>query len=292
VQDLRRDAQQLYAWMIGPFAEELNQSANNQNQQRQLIVELDGVLAQIPMQALVAPDGNYLGDEFLVLNSVGFKSGELRQETFSRETRALVVANPAVLGPSAAQFRSLADDSSKEATAVQNAFSANPQLLQGRDATIPALQDRLPNVEIVHFSGHGYDNGDNGALLFAPTDPMTDYDPLRSSEVARQDWSRVRLVVLSACAAASGETHGPHNPDSLVRALIRAGPPRVVAALWNVESGATLELMSEFYSSLGQGKNPAQALRAAQQRMQHPNLEHSEWTHPYFWAGFQVYGTT
>ncbi|HEV2992082.1 MAG TPA: CHAT domain-containing protein [Candidatus Angelobacter sp.] len=283
-QDLRRDAQQLYAWMIGPFEQQLNQPANNQNQPRQLIVELDGALAGIPMQALMSADGKYLGDQFFILNSVGLRARELRQETFSRDTRALVIANPA-LGASADQFSPL-PDSLKEADAVQNAFSVKPLLLEGRGATITALQDRLPTVELVHFSGHGYVNGENGALLFAATDTTSPYNALRSSEVARQDWSRIRLVVLSACSAAAGETRGPHNPDSLVRALISAGPPRVVAALWNVDSGATLELMREFYKSLGQGKTPDQALHAAQQKIRLGSQGHA-----YYWAGLQLYGT-
>ena len=178
----------------------------------------------------------------------------------------------------------------KEADEIQKVCSA-PVQLRGDQATITNLQKQLPQVELVHFSGHGYVNGENGALLFAAKYPKDDYDPLRSSEVAHQNWSRVRLVVLSACAAAAGETRGPHNPDSLVRALISAGPPRVVAALWNVESGTTLELMKEFYKSLGQGKTPDQALHAAQQKMRLGIPGHPEWAHPYYWAGFQLYGT-
>jgi CHAT domain-containing protein len=275
--------------MVGPFAEQLNQSSNNQSQPHQLIVELDGALAEIPVQALMTADGRYLGERFVILNSVGLRAGELRQETFSRETRTVVVADPTVHGPSTVQFHPL-PDSLKEADEIQKVFPASVQLREDQ-ATIANLQKQLPEVELVHFSGHGYVNGENGALLFAAKDPKDDYDPLRSSEVAHQNWSRVRLVVLSACAAAAGETRGPQNPESLVRALISAGSPRVVAALWNVQSGATLELMKEFYSSLGRGKTPAQALYSAQQKIQHSSLQHSDWIHPYYWAGFQLYGT-
>ncbi|HEV3038295.1 MAG TPA: CHAT domain-containing protein [Candidatus Angelobacter sp.] len=283
-QSLRRDAQQLYEWMIGPFAEQLRQTAGSQGLPQPLIVELDGDLAGIPVQALMSPDERYLGDQFFIMNSVGVRASELRQEVFNQRTSVLVVADPVVRGLSAGQFPSLSN-SLKEAAEVQNAFPLAVSLLK-EQATIAAFQGQLHNAEIVHFSGHGYANGENGALLFATKDSALDYDPLRSSEVAHQDWSRVQLVVLSACAAAAGETRGPHNPDSLVRSLIRAGPSRVVAALWIVDSGATLKLMKEFYSSLGQGKTPAQALHTAQQKMRQ-----SEWAHPYYWAGFQLYRT-
>jgi CHAT domain-containing protein len=159
---------------------------------------------------------------------------------------------------------------------------------------VQALRDALPRSEIVHINTHGYTSDREGALLFASKDTATKddqspgYDLLQAADVARQDWSQVRLVVLSACATASGETRGPHNPDSMVRALTRAGVSNVVASLWNVDAEATSKLMGKFYASLKEGQSPSQALGSAQQWMQH-NPEHPEWAQPYFWAAFQLY---
>jgi len=83
-----------------------------------------------------------------------------------------------------------------------------------------------------------------------------------------------------------GETRGAHNPDSLVRALTKAGAQRVVASLWNVDSAATGELMREFYASLAKGEIPDRALGAAQRIVR----QRQGWEHPYYWAGFQLYG--
>ena len=47
------------------------------------------------------------------------------------------------------------------------------------------------------------------------------------------------------------------------------------------------ELMKTFYASLAQGVTPDEALRVAQQRVR----QRPGWEHPYYWAGFQLYGT-
>jgi CHAT domain-containing protein len=234
----------------------------------------------------MSPDGRYLGERFSVLVSSGYTTTR-KITPPGHSASVLVVANPAVTGESAARFPSL-PDAMKEAETVRANF-ADTKILEGRDATVAAMIGLLPGVDIFHFSGHGYSDSDNGALLFAPKDRKNaDYELLRSADLLRQDWSRCRLAVLSACAAAAGEIQGAHNPDSLVRALTRAGAPRVAASLWNVESAATTELMGAFYGTLSSGANPAEALRAAQQRIR----QRPDWSHPYYWAGFQLYGTT
>jgi len=277
---LQRDALQIYRWIVEPFGTELSGEIHS------LMLELDGTLAGIPVQALIAGDGRYFGDRFSLLLSSGYTTAA-RAVAIGRNAKALIIANPAVGGESASRFPPL-PDSLWEAQAVRLAFP-DSTVLEGRAATITALTSGLSNAEIVHFSGHGYANANSGALLFAPMEPRdADYDLLRSADLLRQDWSHCRLAVLSACAAAAGETHGAHNPESLVRALTRAGASRVLASLWSVDSAATSELMRGFYAALARGESPADALRAGQQSVR----RRPEWDHPYYWAGFQLYGTT
>jgi CHAT domain-containing protein len=178
--------------------------------------------------------------------------------------------------------------SANEAGIIRKTFF-NSTVLEGRRATLDALAVALPGADIVHFGGHGYTNSSNGAVILAAEDTQAaDYDLLQSADLRRQDWSRCRLAVLSACATAAGETRGAPNPDSLVRALVKAGVPRIAASLWSVDSDATAELMKEFYSSLARGEDAARALRAAQQ---HVRRQKTAWDHPYYWSGFQLYGT-
>src|SRR5262249_33658910 len=157
-----------------------------------------------------------------------------------------------------------------------SAFSESVTI-QGTDATIDRLVASLPLAEVVHFAGHAYTQSDNGALLFAPKDPKSaDWELLRPLDVLRQDWSGCRLVVLSACSTAIGESRGAHNPESLVRAFTRAGTPRVVASLWSVDSASTVELMKAFYSSLARGTRAGEALVEAEREIR----ERPAWIHP------------
>jgi len=105
--------------------------------------------------------------------------------------------------------------------------------------------------------------------------------------LAGQDWSRCRLAILSACSTGTGETGGPVNPESLVRGFLWAGVPRVVATRWQADAETSAALMQDFYSAILSGSGAAQAL----QRSASAVRSRSGTAHPYFWAGFQLFGS-
>lgn len=268
---LREQGRQIYDWLLKPFEGELSTDPV-------LVLDLDGVLTLLPMEAL---EGRWA-----VMLSAGF--GARRPQTIDARARVLVAANPAVAGAAAADFPPL-PESLREAQTVRAAFAAT-EVVEGHSATAGAIAASLPWADIVHFAGHAYSNGEGAALVLAPS-PLQrgamDYDLLRAEDLRQQDWSRCKLAVLSACATAAGRFRGAVNPGSLVRAVTRSGCARVVASLWRVDSAATAEFMAGFYRSLADGAAPLEALRAGRQRVR----SRAEWAHPYFWAAFQLYGT-
>jgi CHAT domain-containing protein len=110
---------------------------------------------------------------------------------------------------------------------------------------------------------------------------------MAADELAVQRLKQCRLVVLSACLTAAGEERGPVNNHSLVGALRAAGARQVVAARWSVDGESTRALMKAFYDRLFAGASPAEALTAAEARV----ASMKGWSHPYYWAGFDVFGT-
>jgi CHAT domain-containing protein len=92
--------------------------------------------------------------------------------------------------------------------------------------------------------------------------------------------------VLSACLTAAGETRGAVNNQSLVQALLSAGARRVVAARWSIDSEATRALMDAFYSRLAAGDPVPEALYGAEAEV----AASPSWSHPYYWAGFDLFG--
>jgi CHAT domain-containing protein len=279
---LRADARQIYRWMLEPFESRLVGAHG-------LVFDLDGVLTGLPLQSLVSADGRYLGDRFPIMISSGGLSAKPAGSPSDpgANAKVLLIANPAIAGASATRFPPL-PDSLREAETIRRSF-ADSVLLEGRVASVESLARELPRVDIVHFAGHGYSNSGYGGLLLAPKDPAkADFQLLRAAEMRGMDWTRCSLAVLSACASAEGETHGAHDPDNLVRALARAGARRIAASLWNIDSAASAELMGQFYTSMKSGKTPPEALREAQQAIR----LNPRWQQPYYWAGFQLYGTT
>jgi CHAT domain-containing protein len=97
---------------------------------------------------------------------------------------------------------------------------------------------------------------------------------------------RSQLVVLSACSTSRGSAGFFDDDDSMVRRLMEAGVPDVVASRWMVDSSSTALLMKSFYSQLLNEKPVAESLASAMQTLR----AQPEFSHPYYWAGFSVFG--
>jgi CHAT domain-containing protein len=97
---------------------------------------------------------------------------------------------------------------------------------------------------------------------------------------------RSSLVVLSACSSANGITGAFADRDSLARQLVSKGVPEVVASRWLVNSKATALLMAAFYTELSRKLTVAEALQKAALSLR----TQQEFSHPFYWAGFSVFG--
>ena len=278
---LARDGRQLYDWLVAPLAHRLEPG-------RVLVVETDGVLSTVPMQALLDPNSRFLGERFAIVIARGLSDYLRRSEKapVSAKDRALVVANPTLSKEAARAFPPL-PQTVREREVVATRFPRAISLVN-EDATLKALLRHQPDTEVLHFSGHGFSHAGNGGLLLAPSaNTELGADVLDGRLLAGQDWSRCRLAVLAACSSGIGETKGPVNPESLVRRLLWAGVARVVASRWSADSETTVRLMADFYDGLLAGHDVPEALRRATTRVR----EQSTTSHPYYWAGYQSFGS-
>jgi CHAT domain-containing protein len=277
---LERDGRRLYDLLIRPVADRLGAS-------RTLVIEPDGAVAGIPLQALVDPEGHYLGEKFAITVAASLADYQQRvaASPVQATSRALVVADPGLGSQMARAFPPL-PGTVREGRSVAERFHASV-LLSGKEATLARVEQHRAAAELFHFAGHGFSNAGNGGLLLSPDEGVHgDAGILDGRTMARQDWRRCRLAVLSACSAGTGETAGGVNPESLVRGLLWAGVARVVASRWNMDSEAGVRFMDQFYESLFSGDDTAAALQHAAQRLRQDGAT----SHPYFWAGFQSFG--
>jgi CHAT domain-containing protein len=149
----------------------------------------------------------------------------------------------------------------------------------------------LAGYRYVHFATHGFLNSAHPELsglvlsLFdrqgSPQDGFLSANDVFGLELSAD------LVVLSGCRTALGQQLEGEGVMGLGRAFMYAGTSRVLASLWKVDDAATAELMGRLYEGLlRDGLRPAQALRRAQLAM----AGQRRWSHPYYWAGFQLQG--
>ena len=107
--------------------------------------------------------------------------------------------------------------------------------------------------------------GDDGILL--------------SEEIENLDFSKLNLVVLSACGTGLGS---PTNDGvyGLQRAFKKAGAQTIIMSLWSVDDNATALMMKTFYEELVRTNSKHKAFQNAQ------NVLRKTYDNPYYWAAF------
>jgi CHAT domain-containing protein len=272
---LKKVGQDLYQALLAPIANYLDPG-------RILLFEPDAVPGAIAFEALVPPDGKWLGDRFTIVTSPGLWAELALRRTLSPLTpssTALVVGNPLYVS-SGSEAAVPLPDAEREAKSVCRRFPSGPCLL-GATATPNAVSSFLPQAELFHFAGHARFDGESARMLLSGEGAVLD------SRAVENSARRCRLAILSACSTAAPERDDPWNAESLVQAFWRAGTPQVIASRWEVDSAVTAQMFDEFYNRLSSGESAPEALRraAATIRVQ------PDKTHPFFWAAFHVFGS-
>lgn len=161
----------------------------------------------------------------------------------------------------------------------------------------------LVKYRIVHFATHGTLAGqlrgtrEPGLILTPPaTATAADDGYLSSSEIAAlkldADW-----VILSACntAGSAGDGEAAEALSGLARAFFYAGARALLVSHWEVDSAATVKLITTAVGELARDQSigRAQALRRAISAVIADDTRPSGWVpaaHPMVWAPFVVVG--
>jgi len=269
---LQEDARQLSHWLLGSWDSELDAV-------QAVVIESDGPLSSLPWPALVRSNGRYWSQDFAIRIRVGAGRSPAPNSSLASSAKSiLAIGEPSVAGD---QDLPPLPDARKEAENVSSLFHRFV-LLEGPDATLSQVREQLEAADVFHFAGHGY-GGDGGGLILRGADGGPAL--LTASEIQDLHLSRCRLAVLSGCATGSGERDGPGDPQSLVWAFLHAGARDVVASLWNLDSAGTQLFMSGFYAAMFSGAPADQSLRRAAAAVR----ARTEYRHPYYWAGLQVF---
>ena len=153
------------------------------------------------------------------------------------------------------------------------------RLLQGQEATIPALRASVSGLDLVHLACHGLFRADNP--LFSALRLGDGW--LTVAEAAELEL-QAGLVTLSACESGRSRVVEGDELLGLTRAFLGSGAASLIVSLWLVNDASTAQLMEEFYRCLQAGQSKAAALRAAQRTLLATK------SHPYYWAPFVLVG--
>ncbi len=250
---------------------------------------------------------------------------EDRSSKSSGPERILAVGNP-LLNRDAFPNLSPLVDAETEARQSASVYAPGSVVLVGEQATEPRVRASIADCDVAHLalhclveqsspwlaalvladakpgsaSGSGYaaaakrsdDSANNRSAAVAralPYEPAVDDNDglLYLNELYGIKLPKTRLVVLSACQSGLGQYYRGEGIVSLVRPLLAAGVPTVVASLWMVNSQATSDLMIAFHSQRKlDNKRTGEALHYAQLKIR----QSDRFRHPYYWAPFIAVG--
>jgi len=143
------------------------------------------------------------------------------------------------------------------------------------------------NYQIIHFACHALldENQPFRSALVLSRDNRREEDGFLQVRELYNLRLNANLVILSACQTGLGKLEKGEGMLGLTRMFFYSGANSVLSTLWPVNDKSTAFFIKKFYRWLAQGRNIAEALRLAKLEM-----IQSDFSYPYYWAGFIVNG--
>ena len=265
--------EELYQMLIAPAAVSLRGVSR-------VAIVPDGALTAFNFETLVVP-----GSHRYWIEDVTIETAPALQHLASRKPstggRLLLVVN----GQPADKTYPALLHAGEEMRRVQAHF-AGAKTLSGNGATPRAYLNSAPeSYAFLHFVAHGVATRqrplDSAIILAGDGDGFKLY---ARDIVARR--LTARLVTISSCVGAGQRTYRGEGLVGLAWAFLSAGADQVVAALWDVNDRATVDLMDAMYAAIRAGHDPADALRIAKLKLLRSGTVYRK---PLYWAPFLVY---
>jgi CHAT domain-containing protein len=274
-------AQQVYDWLIRPFASDLQTA-----QIETLVFIQDGILRSIPMGAL------YDGKQFLVEQYAISSTLSLTLiDPTELEQQSLKVLGFGLTKASSVPISIFFEPLSFVKTELDRITQILPGSKQFIDAafTIDRLQAELTQnaFPIVHLATHGKFGIESRDTFLVTGHQTQNYNEKLTMNRLYQILQSVdkppELLILTACETAVGSDR---DALGIAGISIQAGAKSAIASLWQVDDQATAELISQVYQNLSQGMGRARALQTAQKSW----LKTHSRQHPGYWAALTLVG--
>lgn len=245
-----------------------------------LVIVPHDVLHYLPFQAL-RDDKGYLIEKFEISYSPasGLVLSAL-ERTATKATSFFALANPDLNDPS----RALAG-AEREVKQIAGLFRS-PDAYYGKDATKRRLLEHSGEAHVVHIAAHSMvDRADPLYSQIFLANAPGESGVLEAHEVYKMNLQNAGLVTLSACESGLGKVSRGDEIWGFTRSFLSAGAGSLLVSLWPVADDSTEKLMTSFYRGLD-GKSRRASMRSAQLEL----IKDPSFSHPYFWAAFNLLG--
>jgi len=269
------EARWLYTTLIGPARVHMRNVTT-------LVIVPDGVLWQVPFQALRQANGRFLVEDAAIdyVPSLAVLSA-LKSTPQNRHGARTLLA----MGNPGGETQEEAD----EVAALEKLYGhENASIFVGKAATVGQFREKSPNADMVHIAAHGiFDDHEplSSHMQLAPENSQPRAGWLRASEIQSMQL-HAELVVLSGCETGKGSFEDGEGLVGMSWAALAAGAHGSLASSWRVEASSTTEMMLAFHQGILHGTDKAESLRRAEINLIHTGKH----THPFYWAGFVLMG--
>jgi len=137
--------------------------------------------------------------------------------------------------------------------------------------------------DILHISAHGNFNSDEPLLS---TISINENESISVIDIYTYDLSSVKLALVNTCVSGVVEITMSDDLIGLVRGLLTAGCSSVVNTLWKLNDKVAPVFTESFYTTLKTNKDPVKAFNEGINKI----ITSHEFSHPYYWACYQIYG--
>ncbi|MCH2169632.1 CHAT domain-containing protein [Myxococcota bacterium] len=267
-------AQRLFDWLVAPYADAFEADGIDT-----LVFVPQGALLTVPLAAL--HDGErFLVERVAVALTPGLELTDPRP--LDREGLQALLAG---VSRSVEGFPALPN--------VVQELEESQAIVGGRvllDAAFShqALREELATepIGLLHLATHAEFTSDEGGAFLLSWDGRIPLDALaRDVGQLRFRDDPLELLTLSACETAAGDERAALGFSGVA---VKAGARSALGTLWSVDDPATAALIRAFYRGLLQEKHSrARSLQAAQQEL----MGDFRYSHPAFWAPFQLIGS-
>jgi CHAT domain-containing protein len=283
--DDRLTGEKLYATLIAPAQKLI--PANSK-----VILLPAESLYGLNFETLIVPDPQphfWIEDVTLTIGSSLTLLGSAANRPAAKEKNLLLVGNTKQANT---EFPPLLQSASEMQKVEQYFPEPHRAVLEAERATPSAYMNSKPErFAYVHFSTHGTASRTRPleSAVVLSKEPAGDTYKLYARDIVTRHL-QAELVTISACYGSGRRAYSGEGLVGLSWAFLRAGAHNVIGALWEVsDAPATPALMDAFYRELGNGKDPASALRAAKLGLLHSSDSDSVFRKPFYWAPFQLY---